>query len=70
MVQVVVERRIRVDLASRAAARKHSNMVKQWERLRAAQWEAVRLGQLMAATQRIRESFWLGLGMAVAHQVE
>ena len=70
MVAVVVERRIDVDLASRTAARKHSNTVKQWERVRAAQCEAVRLGQLMAATQRIRESLWLALGMAVAHQVE
>ena len=67
---VVVDRRIDVDLASRTAARKHSNRVKQWERVRAAQCEAVRLGQLTAATQRIRDPSVLVLGMAVAHQVE
>ena len=70
MVAGVVERRIDVDLASRTAARKHSNTVKQWERLRAAQCEAFRLGHLTAATQRIRGPSVLALGMAVAHQVE
>ena len=70
MVQVVVERRNDVDLASRTAVRKHSNTVKQWERLRAAQCEVIRLGELMAATRRIREALWLALGMAAAHQFE
>ena len=70
MVPVVVERRIRVDLASRTAARKHSNTVKQWERVRAAQCEVIRLGELMAATRRIRKALWLALGMAAAHQFE
>ena len=70
MVPVVVERRNDVDLASRTAARKHSNTVKQWERLRAAQCEAFRLGHLTAATQRIRGPSVLALGMAVAHQLE
>ena len=70
MVQVVVERRNDVDLASRTAARKHSNTVKQWERLRAAQCEAIRLDQLMAATQRIRKAAVLELGMAVAQKIE
>ena len=70
MVAGVVERRDHVDLDCRTAVRTHSDTVKQWERLRAAQCEAVRLGQLTAATQRIRESSVLALGMAVAHQVE
>ena len=70
LVAVVVERRIAVDLASRTAARKHSNTVKQWERVRAAQCEAIRLDQLMAATQRIRRPFFWHLLKAVAHKVE
>ena len=70
MVKVVVERRVAVDLDSRTAALKHSNTVKQWERLRAALCEAVRLGQLMAAKQRIGESKDLVLGKAVAHKIE
>ena len=70
MVPVVVERRNDVDLDFRTAVRKHSNTVKQWERLRAAQCEAVSLGQLTAATQRIRESSVLALGMAAAQKIE
>ena len=70
MVEVVVERRVAVDLAARTAARTHSNMVKQRGRVRAALCEDIRLGQLTAATQRIRESSVLALGMAVAHQLE
>ena len=67
---LVVERRNDVDLDCRTAVRKHSNTVKQWERLRAAQCEAIRLDQLMAATQRIRMSSVLELGMAVAQKIE
>ena len=70
LVAVVVERRIVVDLDCRTAVRTHSDTVKQWERLRAAQCEAVRLGQLTAATQRIRESSVLALGMAAAQKIE
>ena len=66
----MVDRRIDVDLASRTAARKHSNTVKQWERVRAAQCEDIRLGQLMAAKQRIRCPFFWHLLKAVAHKVE
>ena len=70
VVQVVVERRNDVDLASRTAARTHSNMVKQRGRVRAALCEDIRLGQLMAATQRIRCPFFWHLLKAVAHKVE
>ena len=66
MVEVVVERRVSVDLAARTAARTHSNMVKQWDRVRAALCEDIRLDQLMAATRRIRMSSVLELGMAAA----
>ena len=70
MVEVVVERRVAVDLAARTAARTHSNMVKQWDRVRAALCEDIRLGQLMAATQRIRRPFFWHLLKAVAHKVK
>ena len=70
MVEVVVERRVAVDLAARTAARTHSNMVKQRGRVRATLCEDIRLGQLMAATQRIRRPFFWHLLKAVAHKVE
>ena len=70
MVEVVVERRVAVDLAARTAARTHSNMVKQRGRVRAALCEDLRLDQLMAATRRIRALSVLELGMAAAQKIE
>ena len=70
MVEVVVERRVAVDLAARTAARTHSNMVKQRGRVRAALCEDLRLDQLMAATRRICMSLVLELGKAAAQKIE